>query len=300
MLVSIVTATTGDPLLIENMESVQRQTYRNIEHLVFIDGEERHDAAMELVKNREPNKDDSIKTHIVSLPYVTGMNRFNGHRIYGASCFFVNGDYVIFLDEDNFLDDDHVSSLVALVNEKKVDWGFSLRKIIDRDGNFLANDDCENLGKWPTHLNDDDHLVDVNCYFLRKDIAIRFSPIWYKTADKWVDRELCATLLRHFPNCGTNGLYSLNYRVAATAFSVRVQFFLRGNSVMEGRYPGGFPWRHAGAGAGNGGEATISRGQDPAPANGPAAPATESPRAPGPGARPENLSCHNSGNGLPI
>ena len=268
MLVSIVTATTGDPLLIENMESVQKQIHRNIEHLIFIDGRERHDAAMELVKNREPDKDDSIKTHIFSLPYVTGKNRFNGHKIYGASCFFMNGDYVMFLDEDNFLDEDHVSSLVAMVNEKKVDWGFSLRKIIDRDGNFLARDDCENLGKWPTYLNDDDHLVDVNCYFLRKDVAIRVSPLWYKPANMQVDRGLCRALLKQFPNCGTNGRYSLNYRVEATPFSVRTKFFHNGNSVMEERYPDGFPWRHGVEDTGTGGEPPVPERQEPAPRDG--------------------------------
>ena len=55
---------------------------------------------MEPVKNREPDKGDGIKTHIASLPYVTGRNRFNGHRIYGASRFFMNGDYGIFLADD--------------------------------------------------------------------------------------------------------------------------------------------------------------------------------------------------------
>lgn len=178
----------------------------------------------------------------------------------------MNGDYVIFLDEDNFLDEDHVSSLVALVNEKKVDWGFSLRKIIDRDGNFLARDDCENLGKWPTYLNDDDHLVDVNCYFLRKDVAIRVSPLWYKPANMQVDRGLCRALLKQFPNCGTNGRYSLNYRVEATPFSVRTKFFHNGNSVMEERYPGGFPWRHGVEDTGTGGEPPVPEGPDPAPA----------------------------------
>ena len=288
MLVSIVTATTGDPLLLENLESVQKQTYRNIEHLVFIDGRERHDATMELVQRREPVGNDGIETHFVSLPYVTGKDRFNGHRIYGASCYIVNGDYVIFLDEDNFLDEDHVSSLVALVDERKVDWGFSLRKIIDQDGNFIANDDCENLGKWPTYLNDDDHLVDVNCYFLRKDIAIRFSPVWYRPATLNVDRKLCRTLLKHFPNCGTNGLYSLNYRVDATLYSVKGQFFIRENSVMESRYPGGFPWRNDGDDAGNGGEPPIQQEQDPPSENGWDALAAEPAEAPG--ARKETVS----------
>jgi hypothetical protein len=59
------------------------------------------------------------------------------------------------------------------------EWAFSLRKIMDADDNFVCFDDCESLGKWPWVLSDNDHFVDVNCYFLPKSIAPRVSPIWY-------------------------------------------------------------------------------------------------------------------------
>ena len=38
-LVTIVTATTGNPLVKDTMESVINQTYTNIQHLIFVDGE---------------------------------------------------------------------------------------------------------------------------------------------------------------------------------------------------------------------------------------------------------------------
>ena len=131
MKVSVITPTTGNPYLAECIESVRAQTYKNIEHIVVVDGRERWNKAEEILLAAEfPN---GVSEHVCVLPYPTGTDRYNGDRIYGALSFIANGDYFIFLDEDNALEPDHVEKLVALVKEKDLDWAFSLRKIINQE-----------------------------------------------------------------------------------------------------------------------------------------------------------------------
>ncbi|MFB2922989.1 MULTISPECIES: glycosyltransferase [Aerosakkonema] len=134
MLVSVITPTTGDPLLKQNVESIQNQDYKNIEHIIVIDGKEREDEAFKIINKIELKK----QTYVVTWPYATGKDRFNGHRIYGANCYLANGDYLVFLDEDNWVDENHISSLVELVSKWQLDWAYSLRKILDRQGNFIT------------------------------------------------------------------------------------------------------------------------------------------------------------------
>ena len=87
---------------------------------------------------------------------------WNGHRMYGAACYLCEGDYIMFLDDDNFLDPSHVEDCLRVCESHS--WAYSLRKIVDEDGRFVCNDDCESLGKWPSVLGPKDFFVDVNCY----------------------------------------------------------------------------------------------------------------------------------------
>jgi hypothetical protein len=116
---------------------------------------------------------------------------------------------------------------------------------VDREGRFITNDDCESLGQWPTWNDSNTHLIDVNCYMLRRDLAMTTSPLWYR---RFRDEEnpdflLCRLLLQNHPRCATSGRYTVNYRVGMSPDSVQAGFFLHGNAVMQQRYAGPPPWR---------------------------------------------------------
>jgi hypothetical protein len=136
--------------------------------------------------------------------------------------------------------------MYKLVTENKLPWAYSLRNIIDQDGKLLCQDNCESLGAWPTCINPNDHLIDVSCYIIQRDIAIQISPIWNRRArdPKMLpaDRTICQTLLKNYPKFGCTGEYSVNYRVASRKDSVQSWFFLNGNEGMLLKYPTGFPW----------------------------------------------------------
>jgi hypothetical protein len=236
MKVAVITPTIGTQYLKRNLESVSKQTYKT-QHVVVVDGPE-YGGGLDLLDYKD-------KT-VIHLPQNTGAGGYNGHRIYGAVPFLIDADYFIFLDEDNWIDENHVQSLVDAVKGK--DWAFSLRKIVDKEGSYICNDDCESLGLWPTCLSGEEFFVDVGCYFLPKKVAIQLSPIWYRRArhpqeQPEVDRLLMHLLRQNKLSCATTGEYTLNYMVGNRADSVQSGFFENGNKFMEQKYSGSFPWR---------------------------------------------------------
>lgn len=247
-LVTIITPTTGSKYLKENLLSVKNQTYNNIQHLLFIDGI-RHKNKVERVFNEtslQENIDIYDYIDIIELPYSTGMNRFNGHRQYFAGIALAKeeSEYLIFLDEDNYLEDNHVEELLNVVPDNG--WAFSMRNIIDSDGKFICRDLCESLGKYPSILGDNDYFVDVNCFFLSRQIAIQTAPIWYRKAREpnvpEVDRYLTAVLKANNIPYECSNKFSVNYRTGNTRLSVKKEFFIEGNKHMSVKYNGNIPW----------------------------------------------------------
>lgn len=238
-LVTVITPTTGNNFLYDALRSVEKQTYSNIQHLVVIDGANRRSEAELLLRGAKVTK--------IQLPYATGIEQYNGHRIYGAMTFIANGDYICFLDEDNWYSDTHVEELVDAVLGGTGSWAYSLRQIRDQKGEFVCYDDCESLGVHPSVLGD--KFVDVGCFFLPKHLALMLAPVWYRRArhpqeQPEVDRAISHILMEQMkvPAVGT-GRYTLNYRVASRPDSVTGEFFLRGNEVMKERLKGERPWQ---------------------------------------------------------
>ena len=240
-LVTIVTPTTGTQYLKQNIESVQNQSYEKIQHLIFIDGRENLNKVSDIIKDLKLK----ANVDIIPLPYSVGKDRFNGHRMYGASAYFAKGEFISFLDEDNWIDENHVESLISTIQGKS--WAFSMRKIVDSTGNFVCNDDCESLGKYPSILGEEDYFVDVNCFFLPREIALQTSPIWYRKAREpgvpEVDRFLTSVLRNNNLTYESSKQYTVNYRAGNTDLSVTKEFFVRGNEIMSKKYDGIYPWR---------------------------------------------------------
>jgi glycosyltransferase involved in cell wall biosynthesis len=239
--VAIITPTIGTESLAKNLQSVQSQTYENVKHVVVCDGDEYYFKVKSKIDDH--HHDNLIG---INLPKNTGADGYNGHRIYGAIPFLIDADYFIFLDEDNWIEPNHVESLVNAV--KGYDWAFSLRKIVDEDGKYICNDDCESLGLWHTCLSVNEFFVDVNCYFISKKLAIKTAPIWYRRnrhpdEQPEVDRLLIHVLRQNKTKYTTTGEYTLNYKVGNTSRSVQSEFFLQGNKIMEQIHGKSFPWR---------------------------------------------------------
>ncbi|MGD0464881.1 MAG: glycosyltransferase family A protein [Tepidisphaeraceae bacterium] len=242
--VAVVTATTGHRFLGRCLESVQQQTFPRREHFVVSDGIEHRpkvDQALAALTSLRCN------TYALSLPYATGKQGWCGHRIYAAVSLLCNAEFVCFLDDDNWYEPDHIASLVSGIRANDAMWGFSLRRIFDAEGNFVAPDNCESLGNLhPVFTNDSDRLIDTNCYLLRREVAVACAPAWYRPVEPAdglpADRTLTRFLLEKFPRVYCTRRYTVNYTAGSNPSSVQPDYFVQGNRLMQQRYPDGLPW----------------------------------------------------------
>ena len=238
MSATVIISTTGSPEVIEAIKSVLNQTY-DTKCYIVCDGPE----YTYTVKNmlRWVEKHPKFHTHVklCNLPINVGANGFYGHRVYASFPHLVDTDYVLYLDHDNVLDENHVQSCVDLIEKNNLDWCYSLRKIINKQGEYLCNDDCESLGKWQSYHGQT--LIDTSCYCVPTKVAIKTCHVWH---GGWgVDRLYPQVMMQHFPKFDCTGEYTVNYRVDGNAGSVNKEFFDNGNKVMEQKYNGKYPWK---------------------------------------------------------
>jgi glycosyltransferase involved in cell wall biosynthesis len=237
----VVIPTVGSPKLLDAVASVISQTHMKLGMLdlwIVVDGPEYQEKTFSLINDivqKEPN------VHVMVLPSNTGAGGFYGHRIYASVSYLFNHDYILYLDQDNWYDPDHVSGMVNACESNMWVWCHSLRKIFDENKSYICDDDCESLGRWPIYLSNDHHLVDTSTYCIRRDVIVNVAPAWY---NGWGgDRIFYSAIARHYPNFGCTGKPTLNYRLDGNGKSVTADFFKTGNGVMQSRYNGVYPWR---------------------------------------------------------
>jgi hypothetical protein len=231
MKVAIVTPTIGSEHLSECIASVDSQIYKDLVHYVFIDGKEYVDKVNNIIEG-------ASKVRKVILEDNVGKGWY-GHRVYAACSFLVNADIIIYLDEDNFLEKNHVDKMVKKI-EEGYDWVYSLRRIVNKKGEFLCEDNCESLGKWPVYFNDKVHHIDTSCFAIRRDIAVHIGHAWY---GQWgADRQFFSALSKHFTKFDCTNSYTVNYRLDGNPNSVTEDFFKQGNEAQKLKYNSDFPW----------------------------------------------------------
>ena len=230
--VAVVTPTIDSNHLKQCLESVNNQTYKNLTHYIFIDGCQYEPKVKELIR-------DFPKTKYIELEENVGKGWY-GHRVYAACSFLVNADVIVYLDEDNWFDPCHIQKLVDKINQGN-DWAYSLRKIYDKEGNYLCEDNCESLGKWPVYFNKDTHHIDTSSFAVKRDVAVQIGHAWY---GQWgADRQFFSNLSKFFPKFDCTNAHTLCYRLDGNPNSVTKQFFDQGNAAMKEKYGESFPWK---------------------------------------------------------
>lgn len=239
--VTIITPSIGSEKLKDALRSVQSQTYNNITHLVVADGlEEYQDQVLEVIQQTyttRPNKD----VVLVSSPENTGADGFYGHRIYAGYPHLINSDYIFFLDEDNWYAEDHVASLVEVLDRGN-DFAYSFRKIYNPDKSYVCDDNCEALGKWPIYHShkDPQYLVDTSSFAFNRKFLEKTCHLWHSG---WGgDRRYLYSVLPMNPKWDTNLKHTLCYRLDGNPGSVNADFFIKGNEEQLAHYNGELPW----------------------------------------------------------
>jgi GT2 family glycosyltransferase len=230
----VIIPTTGAPEVRVAIESVLNQSYLTKCYLVC-DGDQHKGKVKVIADDYRGNPN----FRVCYLPENVGANGFYGHRIYAAFSHLINEDYVLFLDQDCWFEEHHVLSCVETITNNNLDWCYSLRKICDKHGNFICNDDCESLGRWQTYHGA--NHIDTNSYCIPKEIMIKLASVWHGGWGQ--DRVFLSVIAQHFQKWDCTKRYSVNYRLAGNEGSVTKEFFANGNKLMHEKYKGVFPWQ---------------------------------------------------------
>jgi len=229
--VTVLTPTTGNVDRLKSViDTVQAQTYKNLKHLVVID-----DPKPRLFLGGEPKN-----VTITHTPIKTGEGGFYGHRILAAYPHLINSDYIAFLDDDNTWAPNHIESLVKKIEELNLDWAHSLRKVFI-NGEFLADDCCESIGRWPVAWDTSQYLVDTSSYCFKREWLIQVCQLWHSG---WGgDRRFFMAIKDHC-NYDTTGLHTLNYELPDMnkAYGGQTRIFEEFNRAMLRKHGGKYPW----------------------------------------------------------
>ena len=219
--VAVVTSTIGRPELTLAIKSVQNQTYP-CKHYVFVDGNIFWDKAKSILEQFP----DVIPIY---LPMNTGKNGILNGAINAAAAFLVEEDIICYLDDDNQLREDHVESLVNVI-EQGADFSYSLRAFYDLNHQFICNDDFESLGNWTKEIhffsdikinniqqsihlifNTNGEHIDTNCYAVPREIAQKVAHSWY--IPYFGDRTFFSAINALDLKGETSGKYTVKYTV---------------------------------------------------------------------------------------
>jgi glycosyltransferase involved in cell wall biosynthesis len=220
----VITPTTGKDTLEQALLSVERQTIET-EHLIVLDG-----------KDMATKPSETNLRKVIQLPENVGGNGWYGHRVYAAMPLMVNADYILFLDEDNWFEPNHVKTMINKIKSKDLMWSYSLRRICDERGQYVLDDDCESLGRYPTFYDHMLNFVDTNCYCFKREYLVSIAHAFY---GQWgADRGFYKAASTNLPSFGCTGEATVNYRAPERLLGM----FREGNEAMKKAY-GDLPWR---------------------------------------------------------
>ena len=219
--VAVVTSTIGRPELALAIKSVQNQTYP-CKHYVFVDGNIFWDKAKSILEQFP----DVIPIY---LPMNTGKNGILNGAINATAAFLVEEDIICYLDDDNQLREDHIESLMNVI-EQGADFAYSLRAFYDSNHQFICRDDYESLGNWKPKENvlvrfimeDGQQIgcfinnktkkhIDTNCYAIPREIAQKTAHAWYTPF--LGDQKFFSALNQSELKGQTSGKYTVKYTV---------------------------------------------------------------------------------------
>lgn len=220
MRIMVITPTTGKDTVKKAIESVKAQTIAT-DHLIVADG---------------IDTDFSIMPYFMRLPENVGADGWYGHRVYAAMPLMVNADYILFLDEDNWFEPNHVETMINKIKSKNLMWAYSLRRICDESGQYVCDDDCESLGRSPAFYDSNLNFVDTNCYCFRREFLVTVAHSFY---GQWgADRPFYKAASTALPAFGCTGEATVNYRAPERL----LEMFREGNKLMKQAYKV-LPWR---------------------------------------------------------
>lgn len=127
----VVTCYNHESYIEQCLRSIFNQTYPTIELLVFNDGSTDHS---EQIIQRVLKESPFSETHVFSAEN-QGVSKVRNQALKRFT-----GDYLFFLDSDDFLNEDHLEQLLETLNENNADIAYCQLWDFEHQRNMLRND----------------------------------------------------------------------------------------------------------------------------------------------------------------
>jgi glycosyltransferase involved in cell wall biosynthesis len=185
-LVSILMAVykPNEKWFVEQLISLNQQTYENIELLVYDDCPE------------FPVSEEDLRKYITKLKYtlIRGEKNQGSNRAFEELTKIANGEYLAYCDQDDIWEEEKITLMIDKFNEKDVTLVCSDLSIIDENGKKIANSitDIRKRIVYKSGYNLEKELLMTNfvtgcAMIVKKDIAKKAIP-FEKTIvhDQWI------------------------------------------------------------------------------------------------------------------
>lgn len=239
--ITIITPTIGSRFFRNLLISLNRACIRytntkplEIEHFVVVDDAPTNAWKIERML-LDVVAEPGITRYVFKMPFSTGGDGYKGHKIYAGISQFVRGDWVMFLDDDNEVEEDIFLQYIKKVVERGAAWGYCLRSIIGENSEVLMLDSCESLGHlMPVYYNLSNHLIDTNCYIIKSSILKQISPVWNRPAQYDVtdpDRVFGNLLMEKYENFRCIKKPLIRYRCLEGESKIGLDLWKAGNKL---------------------------------------------------------------------
>ncbi len=232
--------------------SVRAQVFEELKdvevrHVLMVDGAEFEQKVVDALTvaeetYRQPSM--SLDQKVVVWPYNTGGQGFYGHKLYAAASMLVTPDidWVLFLDQDNWYEPNHIESLVLKGVKDDLDYSYCLRKFYTWDGKYFSDDNCASLGKYKIWDNGGHYLIDTGCYCFRGSYISKWGHLWNM---RWgADINFIEATMATARFSGT-ALRTFCYRLGrpdAAKYEEEMAFIAESNKYSAAKYQGNYPW----------------------------------------------------------
>lgn len=193
----------------KTMRSIINQDFNDFEIVIVDDGSD--DDSLNIVKNFLINEPIP---HIIESQKNSGVSSARNKGIKLS-----NGEYIIFVDDDDYISPKHISNLYNKIIDEKTDFSFSYLAKTDENGDILTSMDSYNAILDNSLTSKDliklEMLMEIPFYFVqimyKKEIIERYNIEFDESKIYGEDTEFALKVLTHAENIGISKEFSYFY-----------------------------------------------------------------------------------------
>jgi len=208
-LVTVITPTTGKDSLFKLIKSLGNQ---NIPYVHLLLWDNKREGRFRRSKDPKDLERFSNNTYITNSIVIRGgiiQGPAAGSALRAVGLMIANTPYVTFADDDVWLEDNHLSSLVATIEKEQVEWAYCYRKMWSPDGSYLGKDTFESVGDLNTKKVPYE-MVDNSSMMFSRRFGSSAACLYRETKDYNDDRLMYGFLKKYAGKVAKTNQFTVN------------------------------------------------------------------------------------------